>query len=387
MTQDAAGHYSTLLGTKYENDPVLGIVSALPIGHVLQTGMRYYVGVLASTILIIATNAGLIGISRLSWSLAEHRQLPGVFARVHRRYHTPYFTIAFFSVLAGILLIPGKTDFLGNLYSFGAMLSFTTAHVAIIALRYKEPDRNRPYKVPWNVRFRGGILPIGAVLGAIGTFAAWVSVVVLHTEARTVGIGWMVIGLAGYFWYRRKNGLDPKAQYKIDHGKAPEGFSELAYGSVLVPIFGDDIRAGVLRRAAKLAKQGAVVDAVYVIQVPPQLSLDAGMEDEEQRAGSLLDAARIRARESKIKVRTSVIRTRNPGAALVDEARQRGSEAIYFDMGHAPAAERVFGPITTYLLRERPCRIVIETGGPNGASAENGNGNGSRREAALSAVR
>ena len=124
-----------------------------------------------------------------------------------------------------------------------------------------------------------------------------------------------------------------------------------------------------------------------MIQVPPQLSLDAGMEEEEQRAGSLLDAARIRARESKIKVRTSVIRTRNPGAALVDEARQRGSEAIYFDMGHAPAAERVFGPITTYLLRERPCRIVIETGGPNGASAENGNGNGSRREAALSAVR
>ena len=364
VTRDAAGHYHTLLGTKYENDPVLGIVSALPIGHAIQTALRYYVGVLAATILIIATNAGLIGISRLSWSLAEHRQLPGVFAHVHRKYRTPSFTIGFFSILAALLLIPGKTDFLGNLYSFGAMLSFTTAHVAIVALRYKDPDRKRPYRVPWNVPFRGRSLPLAAVLGATGTFAAWASVVALHAEARTVGVGWMVVGMAGYFWYRRRHGLDPKARYKIERGKAPEGFAELAYGSALVPIFGSDISAGALRRAAKLVGKDALVDAVYVIQVPPQLSLDAGMEDEERTALSLLDAARIRARESRLKVRTSVVRTRNPGAALVDEARQRGSEIIYFDMAHAPAAERVFGPITSYLLRLRPCRIVIETDGP-----------------------
>src|SRR4029453_8056372 len=159
------------LGTKYKGDPVLGIVSALPLGEAIQTAFRYYVGVLAATILIIATNAGLIGISRLSWSLAEHRQLPLAFARVHRRYRTPWFTIVFFSLLAMALLIPGETDFLGNLYSFGAMLSFTTAHVAVIALRYKEPDRHRPYRVPWNVRFRGRQLPLAAVLGGLGTFA------------------------------------------------------------------------------------------------------------------------------------------------------------------------------------------------------------------------
>jgi APA family basic amino acid/polyamine antiporter len=366
VTRDAAGHYSTLLGTKYENDPVLGIVSALPLGHGLQTVLRYYVGVLAATILVIATNAGLIGISRLSWSLAKHRQLPSVFAQVHRRYRTPWFTIAFFSVLAALLLIPGKTDFLGNLYSFGAMLSFTTAHVAIVALRYKQPDLKRPYRVPWNVPFRGGSLPLAAVIGALGTFAAWVSVVALHTEARTVGVGWMVIGMAGYFWYRRSNGLDPKAQYTMDRGKAPEGFVELAYHSVLVPIFGDDVSAGALRRAAKLVGEDALVDAVYVIEVPPQLSLESGMEDEERHAAALLDAARIRAREAHLKVRTSVIRTRNPGLALVDEARSRGSEIVYFDMAHAPADQPVFGPITSALLRARPCRIVIETIGNGG---------------------
>jgi APA family basic amino acid/polyamine antiporter len=366
VTRDAAGHYSTLLGTKYENDPVLGIVSALPLGHGLQTVLKYYVGVLAATILVIATNAGLIGISRLSWSLAKHRQLPTLFASVHRRYRTPWFTIAFFSVLAMLLLIPGQTDFLGNLYSFGAMLSFTTAHVAIVALRYKQPDLKRPYRVPWNVPFRGGSLPLGAVIGAMGTFTAWVSVVVLHTEARTVGIGWMAIGMAGYFWYRRSHGLDPKTQYTMDGGKVPEGFTELAYGSALVPIFGDDVSAGALRRAAKLVGEDAIVDAVYVIEVPPQLSLEAGMQEEEQHALALLDAARIRGRESKLKLRTGVIRTRSAGAALVEEARSRGSEIVYFDMAHAPSEERVFGPITSALLRERPCRIVIETAPPGG---------------------
>src|SRR6476469_7858589 len=197
VTQDAHGHYSTLLGTKYQNDPVLGIVSALGLGPGITTALRYYVGFLAATILVIATNAGMIGISRLSWSLAQHRQLPSVFARVHPRYGTPWFTLVVFGALATLLLIPGKTDFLGNLYSFGAMLSFTTAHGAVVVLRYRQPERPRPYRVPWNIRFRGGELPLGAVVGGLGTFAAWVSVVALHVEARTVGVAWMAIGMAG----------------------------------------------------------------------------------------------------------------------------------------------------------------------------------------------
>src|SRR3954468_10274608 len=221
VTQDAHGHYSTLLGTKYQNDPVLGIVSALGLGSGITTALRYYVGILAATILVIATNAGMIGISRLSWSLAQHRQLPSIFARVHPRYGTPWFTILLFAILAALLLIPGKTDFLGNLYSFGAMLSFTTAHVAVIALRFKEPDRKRPYKVPWNVPFRGRELPLAAVLGGIGTFAAWVSVVALHKEARTVGIGWMAVGMVGYFVYRRSRGMSATACYELPRASAP----------------------------------------------------------------------------------------------------------------------------------------------------------------------
>ena len=133
VTQNASGHYSTALGTTYQGDPVLGIVSALHLHGTMLTAARYYIGALAATILIIATNAGMIGISRLSWSLAEHRQLPGIFSLLHPRYRTPWFTITFFSAIAVVLIVPGQISFLGNLYSFGAMLSFTIAHVAIIA--------------------------------------------------------------------------------------------------------------------------------------------------------------------------------------------------------------------------------------------------------------
>jgi APA family basic amino acid/polyamine antiporter len=368
VTRDAAGHYVTQLGTTYENDPVLGIVTHLGLGNTLETALRYYVGALAATILLIATNAGLIGISRLSWSLAEHRQLPGVFARLHPRYQTPWFTIAFFSVIATVLLIPGQTDFLGNLYSFGAMLSFTIAHVSVVALRYRQPDRERPYRAPWNVRFRGGDLPLSAVLGAVGTFAAWVSVVVLHGEARIVGVPWMVIGLVGYFVYRRRAGLHPLESARIVHPRRPEDFAELSYRSALVPIFGADVDGHALRAAAKLVGEDATVDALFVLRVPPQLSLGAGMAEEEAAGRAVLETARVRGRQSKLKVRTTLIRTRNPAAAIVEEAERRGSEVIFVSTLHAPASEHALGPTAAYLLERRPCRIVVETGPGNGAS-------------------
>jgi APA family basic amino acid/polyamine antiporter len=374
VTQDAHGHYSTLLGTKYQNDPVLGIVSALGLGHGVTTVLRYYVGILAATILVIATNAGMIGISRLSWSLAQHRQLPRIFATVHPKYGTPWFTIVIFSILAALLLIPGQTNFLGNLYSFGAMLSFTTAHVAIIALRYRRPDVDRPYKVPWNVRFRGGLLPLGAVVGAIGTFVAWLSVVALHVEARTVGIGWMAIGMTGYFLYRRSQGLDPRAHVILPRPAAPEGYRELAYRSALVPVFGEDVSGRAMRAAARLVDPNASVDAIFFLEVPPQLPLDAGLEEQEERAREVLEAARLRARDHKLKIRTAIVRTRNVGAGIVEEAVRRNAEVIYMSLERAPRG--AFAGTAAYVLEKRPCRVVIETMGGGAPPYPSGDGAG-----------
>jgi len=356
-----AGHYATELGTTYENDPVLGIVNHLGLHGTVLTVARYYIGVLAATILFIATNAGLIGISRLSWSLAEHRQLPGLFSQLHPSYRTPWFTIVFFSALACLLILPGQTKLLGNLYSFGAMLSFTTAHVSVIALRIREPGRERPYRLPLNVRVRGHLIPLTAAIGGIGTFAAWCTVVALHGEARTIGIPWMIAGMGGYLIYRRRQGLDPFKSYRIERSERPPDFQELGYRTALVPIFGEDVSASALSSAAKLIGEDGVVYAIFVLPVPSQLPLDAGLEEEEAQGRSVLESARIQARRAGIKIHTGLIRTREPGAALVEEAERVGSDVIYWSAIHAPPGEQRIGPTAAYLLSKRPCRVIIET--------------------------
>jgi APA family basic amino acid/polyamine antiporter len=353
--------FATALGHFFENDPVLGVVEHLGLHGTVLTLARYYVGILAATILLIATNAGMIGISRLSWSLSEHRQLPRLFSQLHPKFRTPWFTLIFFSLFACALILYGNTEVLGNLYSFGAMLSFTVAHAAIVALRVKDPDRERPYRAPWGLRVGRAVIPLTAVIGGIGTAAAWVAVTTLHSEARIVGIPWMILGMGGYYLYRRSQGLDPRKSYRLARPERPEDFQELDYRTALVPILGDDVSAQALHSAAKLIGADGIVFAVFVLPVPRQLSLEAGLLEEEAHGRSVLESARIQSRRAGIKIRTGLIRTRNPGSAIVEEAERIGCDVIYWSAIHAPAGEHGIGPTAAYLLTHRPCRVIIET--------------------------
>jgi APA family basic amino acid/polyamine antiporter len=339
---------------------VLGIVKHLHLGA-LQSAGEIYVGLLASTILFIAANAGIIGASRLIYSMGLHRQVPGLLSRLHPRYSTPWFGILLFGTVACITIIPGKADFLGNMYAFGAMLSFTLAHVSVIRLRITEPDRERPYRGPGTLRIRGRPLPLFALFGMFGTGLAFITVTILHLDVAAVGIAWLLLGLAVYVVYRRRHGLDLRTTNVAPRHERPPDFAELAYGRALVPIFGDDVSASALASAAKLVGADGIVHAVYVLPVPSQLSLDAGLEEEEAHGRSVLESARIQAKRRGIKIRTDLIRTRNPGAALVDEGRRISCDVIYWSAIHAPAGEQRIGPTATYLLSKRPCRVIIET--------------------------
>ena len=148
--------YGTQLGSNYVADPVLGMVRFLPDDvSWLRAILGPWVGILAGTILFIATNAGLIGVSRLAFSLGQHRQLPRALGRVHPTRLTPYVAVILFGVIAVILILPGEIPLLADLYAFGSMISFTAAHVSVIMLRYKEPDLVRPFRAPLNVRIGG----------------------------------------------------------------------------------------------------------------------------------------------------------------------------------------------------------------------------------------
>jgi APA family basic amino acid/polyamine antiporter len=361
----ADGGYATLLGTSqahggYAGDPVLGIVKHLNLGS-LQSAGEIYVGLLAATILFIAANAGIIGASRLVYSMGLHRQVPNRLSQLHPRFSTPSVGILLFGGIACLTMIPGKAEFLGNMYAFGAMLSFTMAHLSVIRLRVREPDHPRPYRGPGTLRVAGRELPLFALLGLLGTGLAFVTVTVLHGDVAVAGILWLSLGMGVYVIYRHRHGLDLRTTTRAPRPERPPHFEELGYRTALVPIFGEDISASALSSAAKLIGERGVVYAIFVLSVPSQLSLEQGLEEEEAQGRAVLEGARIQARRAGIKIHTALIRTRNPGAALVEEAERVGADVIYWSTIHAPAGERRIGPTAVYLLTKRPCRVIIET--------------------------
>ena len=123
-------------------------------------------------------------------------------------------------------MIPGQAVFLGNMYAFGAMLSFTIAHISVIRLRKKYPDFKRPWTGPGNIPFRGYSLPLFAVFGGIGTGLAFVVVTALHVDVALAGIGWLALGCVIYPIYRHRQGLDLTSTVKVAipaPGRRPRG--------------------------------------------------------------------------------------------------------------------------------------------------------------------
>jgi APA family basic amino acid/polyamine antiporter len=207
----APGEYATALGDEYKNDPVMGIAKAGfrgKIPDVYTDWIMRWIGLLAGIILVIATNAGIIGLSRLTFSMGHHVQLPPLLGRVHKRFRTPYVSIIVFSLIAAAVILPGRIDLLAALYSFGAMLSFTIAHVSIAAMRVRRPGLDRPFTWGPTVRIRGRGVPITAILGAFFTGSTWAIVVGKESWGmKEFGFGWLAIGIIIYVVYRRRAGL------------------------------------------------------------------------------------------------------------------------------------------------------------------------------------
>jgi APA family basic amino acid/polyamine antiporter len=196
------------LATDWARDPVAGIAANLPV-ELIRTILKPLIAVLAGTILLIATNAGLIGISRLAFSQGGHGLVPKILSRVHSKYKTPYVSIITFSVIAMALLIPGffATDVfakMGALYAVGSLLAFMFAHASIIGLRIRKPDMQRPFKLGMNIRIRGYDIPVSAIIGLLATASIWVIILITEAYSRWVGLGWMILGLIIYYFIRRR---------------------------------------------------------------------------------------------------------------------------------------------------------------------------------------
>jgi APA family basic amino acid/polyamine antiporter len=358
VTQDpATGAYATELGTTYADDPVLGIVENMGLSAGLTDLLRYYVGVLAAVILIIATNAALIGVSRLTFSMGQHRQLPERIRQVHPRFKTPYVAILVFSAVAVLAILPGQVDFLATMYSFGAMLSFTVAHVAVARLRQVNPDRARPWMPPLNFSWRGGKLPLTAVLGGIGTFAAWVVVISLDLGTLAAGATWMAIGLVTYLLYRRHQGLPLRETVKVA-ALEPLGVEEVEYQSVLVAFEEGTFSEEVMSTAKALgARRRRAIHVLALVEVPTHLPLDAPLPKEESRAQSSIERAKLIAGQ-RVSGHIEHVRPGQAGKAIVEDAKAINAAAIVVPLRYRNGAP-LYGKTLQTVLTARPCRVIV----------------------------
>jgi APA family basic amino acid/polyamine antiporter len=343
----------------YADDPVLGVVENMDLGS-LQHPAEIYVGILAATILFIATNAGILGVSRLSYSMGQHRQLPEILRTLHPRFRTPYIAIAVFSMVACIAILPGQADFLGVIYAFGAMLSFTIAHVSVTALRVKRPDLARPWKGPGNIRIRGYELPLYSVLGGTGTGIALIVATALDVRVLFSGVGWMALGITLYVIYRRRQGLSLSETHKIVVPK-PAVEHEVEYESVLVAFEDDHYSPEAVSTAVRLAaRRRRGIHVLVTITVPPNSPIDAAMPEQEAKASSIIDSARVRGGR-RVSGHWEKVRPGQAGRRVVEEAREIRARAVVMPLPPRRTGASLFGRTLETVLNERPCRVIIDS--------------------------
>ena len=322
----------------YVDAPMLGVAAGFEQAWLSDT-LRILIGASAFAILVIACNAAMLGLSRLGYSLALNRQIPSAIGRLHPVRATPVVIIGVGALLAILLLIPADLEFLASIYAFGATISFTIVHASVVRLRWREPDRDRPFKAPLNIRIGRGELPVTAAVGGLMSAAAFIAVVVLHDSARWAGIGWMAFGIALYVGYRAGRGqADPQARHDPRARADPPRAHEAEYGSILVPVLGTPLDDDIMQTAGRLSMEenadegegGAVIEAVWVFEVPMALPLDARIgEDDLKRARKALQRAKAVGEEYEgVEVATATVRARRAGEGIVREARRRGVEAI-----------------------------------------------------------
>ncbi len=209
----AGGHvqqfWQVLGATQNQDKAVAVMASNIPYFGLVAA---FYVPVFGATLLLISSNSGVFGSSRIAYSMSQFQLLPSLFKRVHRKFKTPVISIVVFCGLAAVELVFAALqgdfgyEFLGDLYAFGAAASYTLVFVALISLRLTDPLTPRKFMIPLNVkmRFRGEIVhfPLVAIIGFIGIFAILVFVLITHHIGRIAGPSWLLFGVIGYIIYR-----------------------------------------------------------------------------------------------------------------------------------------------------------------------------------------
>lgn len=347
------------LGFEYTQHPLEGVAAHLPFGTEFFT---YLITITAALVLFVASNAGLIGASRLSFNLGEHYQLPRFFYAIHPKHRTPHVSLALFAIAASLIvaLSRGHLSILADLYNFGAQIAFFSTHMALIVLRIKKPHMRRPFKVPLNIRIQGYEIPITAILGAIATFMVWLLVVFEKPDGRYVGLSWLVLGLIMYVAYRKKKKILPTEKVSIEKIKLAN-FKELKIKHILLPVRKETERETV-QVAIELAKlHKAEMTAISILEVPFSLPLETAVIERAKVGEQVLKTVEALALEAGITIDLKLVRARNTGEAILQSLEGSSYDLVIMGMmnGASKTHSQEVGSTTEYVLRHAPCRVWV----------------------------
>jgi basic amino acid/polyamine antiporter, APA family len=357
---------NTELGGRWVRSPLVGVAQRIggDLPWHLGGALRFYVGATGALILFAAVTTSISGFSRLAYSLGEHGQLPRSFGRLSRHANVSPQAIVSAAVISSAIVIATSfishdVTFLASLFSFGVLLAFTAAQLAVIKLRIDEPDLARPYRAPFNVRIGRADIPLPAIVGSIATFAIWIVALATHPAARYAGPAWLAVGLVVFVAVRRTHGegLMERVESPDEHPvEEPVDFHR-----ILVPMKVGLIGEEMLATAVKLASEhGSEVQALHVIRVPLEQPLDAPMFDEDERAEASLAEAKLLGADHGVVVEGTTVRARAIGIAIVERAIEIDADLIV--LGSAPRwrrQSRFFSPTVDYVLRKAPCEVLI----------------------------
>jgi APA family basic amino acid/polyamine antiporter len=373
----------TALGSEFVENPVVGVVSAYEPPW-LADAMRWLVALVAAPILFWAAGTSMLGVSRHIYTLAINRQIPSWLGKLGKRHATPHVAIAISALIAIGFVLPTDVELLAGIYAFGALLAITIAHLSVVRLRRLEPDLERPFRVPFDIVWRGARVPLPALFAAAISALAFVSVLAYHDRARWVGGGWMLFGLIAYVVYRRfVEGTSLTERVSVSEHALTKTVPELEYGTILVPVFGTKLDDDIVGTAGRLAAESEGsdsedrrprIDLVYVVEVPLTLPLDATLPDEQMaRANEAIGRALdVGLEYQSLDVTSRIVRARSVGAGIVEAARQSQVEAIVIG-GEPPSRirggavlggiggqrQQALGEVTTYVLEKAPCRVLL----------------------------
>jgi APA family basic amino acid/polyamine antiporter len=355
----------TKLGTTWQRAPLMGVVYALGphVAFWVERALRVYVGLTGALILFIAAVTSNSGFGRLAYSLAEHGQLPRRFGRLSRRsLHSPETVVAAALISMALLLSTAFTTnpvgLLASLFSFGVLIAFTAAQLAVLKLRFSKPDLERPFRVPLSIRIRGADVPVPTVIGALATMAIFVAAMATHIGARYGGPIWLAVGVVVYLLVRRGRGtgllehVEPVEEAELPHAE---------FSKILVPMKIGEIGEEMVATAVKLAQErGAAVVALHVIRVPLDQPLDAELYDEEERAAASLAEAAALGADLGVEVEGHSIRARSIGEAIVKATEETGADLIVLGSGPKWRRQsRFFSPTVDYVLRKAPAEVLV----------------------------